>query len=36
VTPVEELTELADLLERGLLTREEFDQMKARILGSQT
>jgi putative oligomerization/nucleic acid binding protein len=32
-SPVEELTKLADLLEKGLLTREEFDQMKARLLG---
>jgi hypothetical protein len=29
---VEELNKLADLLERGLLTRDEFEQMKARIL----
>ena len=32
-SPVEELTKLADLLEKGLLTREEFDLMKAKLLG---
>lgn len=32
-SPVEELTKLADMLEKGLLTREEFDSMKAKILG---
>jgi hypothetical protein len=32
-SPVEELTKLADMLEKGLLTREEFDLMKAKILG---
>jgi hypothetical protein len=32
-SPVEELSKLADMLEKGLLTREEFDQMKARVLG---
>jgi hypothetical protein len=31
-TPVRELTALAEMLERGLLTREEFDGLKARIL----
>ena len=36
VSPVEELAKLADMLEKGLLTREEFDLMKARILGSPT
>jgi hypothetical protein len=35
-SPVEELTKLADMLEKGLLTREEFDLMKAKILGSPT
>jgi len=35
-SPVEELTKLADLLEKGLLTREEFDQMKAKLLGRPT
>jgi|GEM_PF-3449088 len=35
-SPVEELTKLADLLEKGLLTREEFDQMKAELLGRPT
>jgi hypothetical protein len=33
-SPVEELAKLAGMLEKGLLTREEFDVMKARILGS--
>jgi hypothetical protein len=32
-SPVEELTKLADMLGKGLLTREEFDLMKAKILG---
>jgi hypothetical protein len=31
-SPVEELAKLADLLDRGLLTREEFDVMKAKLL----
>lgn len=35
-SPVEELAKLADMLEKGLLTREEFDLMKAKILGSPT
>ena len=35
-SPVEELTKLADMLEKGLLTREEFDLMKAKIVGSPT
>jgi hypothetical protein len=35
-SPVEELTKLADLLEKGLLTREEFDLMKANLLGRPT
>jgi hypothetical protein len=35
-SPVEELTKLADMLENGLLTREEFDLMKAKLLGSRT
>ena len=34
--PVEELTKLAAMLERGLLTREEFDLMKPKLLGLQT
>jgi hypothetical protein len=29
---VEELNKLADFLERGLLTRDEFEQMKTRLL----
>jgi hypothetical protein len=35
-SPVEELAKLADMLEKGLLTREEFDLMKAKILRSAT
>ena len=35
-SPVEELTKLADLLQKGLLTREEFDLMKAQLLGRPT
>jgi hypothetical protein len=34
-SPVEELTKLAGMLESGLLTREEFELMKSRILGRQ-
>lgn len=29
---VEELTRLADMLEKGLLTRDEFDLMKSKLL----
>jgi len=36
VSPVEELAKLAAMLEKGLLTREEFDLMKAKILGPPT
>ena len=32
-SPVDELSRLAGLLDSGLLTREEFDQLKARLLG---
>jgi Short C-terminal domain len=32
-SPVQELTKLADLLEKGLLTREEFDLMKSKLIG---
>jgi hypothetical protein len=32
-SPVEELSKLAGMLEKGLLTREEFDLMKAKLLG---
>jgi hypothetical protein len=32
---VEKLARLADMLEKGLLTREEFDLMKARLIGLQ-
>jgi hypothetical protein len=32
-SPVEELSKLADMLEKGLLTREEFELMKAKLLG---
>jgi hypothetical protein len=35
-SPVQELTQLADMLEKGLLTREEFDLMKAKLLGPPT
>jgi hypothetical protein len=35
-SPVQELTKLADLLEKGLLTRDEFDLMKAKLLGPPT
>ena len=35
-SPVQELTKLADMLEKGLLTREEFDLMKAKVLGTPT
>jgi Short C-terminal domain len=35
-SPVEELAKLAEMLEKGLLTREEFDLMKAKVLGLQT
>jgi hypothetical protein len=31
-TDVEQLTKLADMLQAGLLTREEFDQLKAKLL----
>jgi hypothetical protein len=34
MSPVEQLAKLADMLEKGLLTREEFDLMKAKFLGS--
>ena len=35
-SPVEELTKLADMLEKGLLTREEFDLMKAKLIDRPT
>ena len=35
MTP-EELAKLADMLAKGLLTREEFDLMKAKIIGLPT
>jgi len=31
-SPVEQLTKLADMLQAGLVTREEFDQLKAKLL----
>jgi hypothetical protein len=34
--PIEELAKLADMLEKGLLTRGEFDAMKAKLLGLQS
>jgi len=36
LSPVEELTKLAGMLEKGLLNREEFNLMKAKILGPPT
>jgi len=36
LSPVQELTKLADMLEKGLLTREEFNLMKAKLLGPPT
>ncbi|MBF7010584.1 SHOCT domain-containing protein [Novosphingobium resinovorum] len=33
ITPTEQLEKLAGLLDRGLLTREEFNQQKAALLG---
>jgi hypothetical protein len=33
MSPVEELSRLADMLGKGLLNREEFDLMKAKLLG---
>lgn len=35
-TPVEDLAKLADMLEKGLLTREEFDLIKAKLLSPPT
>jgi Short C-terminal domain len=35
-SPVEELSKLADMLEKGLLTRDEFERMKAKLMGLQT
>jgi Short C-terminal domain len=35
VSPVDELSKLADMLEKGLLTREEFNLMKAKLTGLQ-
>jgi hypothetical protein len=32
---VEELSKLAGMLESGLLTREEFDHLKARLIAQQ-
>jgi Short C-terminal domain len=32
-SPAEELSKLADMLEKGLLTREEFNLMKAKLIG---
>jgi hypothetical protein len=36
LSPVEELTKLAGMLEKGLLNREEFNLMKAKVLGPPT
>ena len=35
-SPVEELAKLADMLEKGLLTREEFDVMKGELLSHRS
>jgi hypothetical protein len=35
-SPVEELAKLTDMLEKGLLSREEFDLMKAKVIGRLT
>ena len=35
-SPVEELAKLAGMLEKGLLTREEFDALKAQLVSRQT
>ncbi len=34
VDPVEQLEELADLFSRGLLSRDEFDRHKAKVIES--
>ena len=33
-TPADELVKFADLLDRGLITQEEFEAQKVRLLGS--
>jgi hypothetical protein len=33
VDPVEQLDELAELFGRGLLSREEFERQKAKVIG---
>jgi hypothetical protein len=33
IDPVAQLRELEDLLSKGLLTRQEFDRQKAKVLG---
>jgi hypothetical protein len=35
VDPVEQLAELADLLQRGLLSREEFERHKAKVIDTR-
>ena len=35
IDPVEQIEELADLLRRGLVSREEFDHHKAKIIGAE-
>ena len=35
IDPVEQIEELADLLHRGLVSREEFDHHKAKIIGTE-
>ena len=32
IDPIEQLEELADLLRRGLLSREEFEHHKAKVI----
>jgi Short C-terminal domain len=35
VSVVDELSRIAGMLDNGLLSREEFDQLKARLLGGR-
>ena len=34
-SPVDELSRLAGMLDTGLLARDEFDHLKARLIGTQ-
>jgi hypothetical protein len=36
IDPVAQLTELAELLRRGLLSREEYESIKVRVVGEQS